>query len=86
MNYREFINNRTYPIVIFNAVKSDGTVIADDIDTKEDELGDMPVIAIIRQRVYIKSYKEVVPCEIVVLGDPLSNDDEEVKKFFKDLK
>lgn len=86
MNYREFLNNRTYPIVMFHAVKSNGTVIADHADTKEREFGDMPVIAIARQRVYFEEYGESVPCEIVVLGEPLRNDDEEVKKFFKDLK
>ena len=87
MIYREFIHNRTYPLVMFHAVKANGTILADyRDDMKEDELGDMPVIAIIRQRVYLKSYKEEVPCEVVVLGEPLKNTDEEVVRYFKDIK
>jgi hypothetical protein len=87
MIYREFIHNRTYPLVTFYAVKADGTILADyRDDMKEDELGDMSVIAIIRQRIYMKTYKEEVPSEIVVLGEPLKNTDDEVVKYFKDLK
>lgn len=87
MTYKEFLNNRTYPLVMFYAVKADGTILADYTDDmKEKELGDMPVIAIIRQRIYMQSYKQEVPSEIVVLGEPLKNTDEEVTKYFKDLK
>lgn len=86
MIYREFIHNRTYPIVMFYAVKSDGTVIADNTDMKEDELGDMPVIAITRQLVYIESRKEAIPGETVVLGEPLKNTDHDVVAYFKNLK
>lgn len=87
MIYREFIHNRTYPLVMFYAVKADGTILADyRDDMKEDELGDMPVIAIIRQRIYMQSYKTEVPSEIVVLGEPLKNTDDEVIQYFKDLK
>lgn len=87
MIYREFIHNRTYPLVMFRAVKADGTILADyRDDMKEDELGDMPVIAIIRQRAYMKSYKEEVPYEVVVLGEPLKNTDHDVVAYFKDLK
>lgn len=86
MIYREFIHNRTYPLVMFHAVKSNGTIIADNTDTKENELGDMPVIAIVRQRTYMKSYKEEVPCEVVVLGEPLKNNDSDVVAYFKNLR
>jgi hypothetical protein len=87
MIYREFIHNRTYPLVMFYAVKADGTILADYTDDmKEKELGDMPVLAIIRQRIYMQSYKQEVPSEIVVLGEPLKNTDEEVVKYFKDIK
>lgn len=87
MIYKEFIHNRTYPLVMFYAVKADGTILADyRDDMKEDELGDMPVLAIIRQKIYMQSYKQEVPSEIVVLGEPLKNTDDEVVKYFKDLK
>ena len=86
MIYREFIHNRTYPLVMFYAVKADGTILADHADTKEHKLGDMPVIAIVRQRIYMQSYKQEVPSEIVVLGEPLKNTDDEVVQHFKDIK
>jgi hypothetical protein len=86
MTYKEFLNNRTYPIVTYCAVKSNSIKLADCNDRKEEELGDMNVLAIIHQVVYSKEHDTMIPTEVVVLGESLENTDEEVSRYFKDLK
>ena len=88
MIYREYLNNRIYPLVMFKAVSAEGLELADHEDLAEDELGNMPVIALIRQWINVKleGKMEYVPTEIVVLGEPLKNTDSGVAKYFKDLK
>lgn len=86
MTYQEFLNNRTYPIVTYRAVRANGTLLADSEDRKIEELGDMPVLAITHLVIYAKKYNALIPSEVVVLGEPLKNNDEEVVRYFKDLK
>ena len=88
MIYREYLNNRVYPLVMFKAVTADGELLADHEDLAEDRLSDMPVIALIRQWINVKleGKMEHVPSEIVVLGEPLKNTDSGVAEYFKDLK
>lgn len=74
MNYKECMEKRTYPIVSYVAVDSCGNELASNEDMKLDELGDLNVLAVLRE-MHMDYDGNPVPFETIVIGEPLKNDE-----------